>query len=132
MHLTLLNKYLSNLTIVILALIAPIQATMIVVGFLILTDLATGTWAAYKRKETITSAALRRTLSKMLIYQLAIISGFLIEHYILEGAVPVTKVVAGFIGLVEFKSILENSNTILGTDIFKTLIAKLGSKNDQL
>jgi len=115
-----------------MAILAPIQAVMATVGFLIFVDLATGIWAALKRSEKITSAAIRRTLSKMVIYQTAVISGFLIEQYILSNELPITKVVAGFIGLVEFKSILENGNVILGTNIFKLLIAKLGSKNDQL
>lgn len=128
---TLYNSLL-KIGMLFLVLIAPIQAIMITVGVLIFTDLGTGVWAAIKRKEQVTSAAIRRTLSKMLIYQLAIISGFLIEHFILNGDIPVVKIVAGFIGLVEFKSILENSNTILGTNVFKALISKLGSKNDQL
>ena len=115
---------------VIIVLLAPIQAVMATVGFLIFLDTATGIWAALKRSEKISSAALRRTISKMIIYQIAVISGFLIETYLVGGSLPVSKVVAGFIGLVEFKSILENSNTILGTNIFKILIKKLGSKND--
>jgi phage-related holin len=112
------------------AVLAPIKSTMIVVGVLIFVDLLTGMWAAKKRKEIITSAALRRTVSKMLIYQIAVISGFLLDHYILEGSIPVAKLVAGAIGLVEFKSVLENSNTILGVDLFQELIKRLGSKND--
>lgn len=116
----------------LLAILAPIKAVMITVGVLIFVDLISGTWAAKKRNEPITSAAFRRTLSKMLIYQVAVISGFLVEHYILQGDIPVSKIIAGFIGLVELKSVLENGNTILGTDVFKALIAKLGSKNDTL
>lgn len=116
-----------TLTLVVLA---PIKAVMATVGFLIFLDLFSGVWAALKRREKISSAALRRTVSKMIIYQIAVISGFLIEVYLLQGALPVIKVVAGFIGLVEFKSILENGNTILGTNVFKLLIKKLGSKND--
>lgn len=116
----------------ILVLLAPIKAVMLTVGFLIFLDALTGIWAALKRKEAITSAALRRTISKMIIYQLAVISGFLIEKHLFAGDLPVTKIVAGFIGLVEFKSILENGNTILGTNIFRSLISKLGSKNDKL
>lgn len=115
-----------------MAILAPIKAVMLTVGFLIFLDLSSGIWAAIKRQERVTSAALRRTISKMVIYQMAVITGFLIETYLVGPSIPVTKVVAGFIGLVEFKSILENSNTILGTDVFKLLIAKLGSKNDNL
>lgn len=126
--LSILSKALTLLLIIL----APIKAVMSTVGFLVFLDAATGVWAALKRKEAITSAALRRTISKMVIYQLAVISGYLIETYLLGGSLPISKVVAGFIGLVEFKSVLENGNTILGTDIFKVLIKKLGSKNDQL
>lgn len=129
---TTLENYALKLLALILAILAPIKATMLVVGFLIFADLITGIWAAYKRQEKITSAALRRTLSKMLIYQLAIFSSFLIERYVVGADLGIVKVVAGFIGLVEFKSMLENGNAILQTDIFKTLIEKLGSKNDKL
>lgn len=125
-------NFLSKCAMLLLVILAPIQATMITVGFLIFLDTGTGIWAAFKRQEKITSAALRRTISKMIIYQLAVISGYLVETYLMMGLIPVAKVVAGYIGLVELKSILENGNVILGTDIFKLLIRKLGSKNDQL
>lgn len=118
--------------ILVFVILAPIQAVMLTIGFLIFVDLVSGIWAALKRREKITSAALRRTISKMFIYQFAIISGFLIEQNILQGAFPITKIVAGFMGIVELKSILENGNSILGQNIFKILIQKLGSKNDQL
>jgi len=124
-------EILAKICVLILVIIAPIQAVMLTVGVLVLIDVVTGVWAAFKRSELIKSAALRRTVSKMIIYQIAIISGFLIQQYVLQNEVPITKVVAGFISLVELKSILENSNTILGHDIFKTLIKKLGSRNDK-
>jgi hypothetical protein len=38
--------------------------------------------------------------------------------------------VAGVIGMVEFKSILENSGHIVGGDVFKLILKKLGSEND--
>lgn len=127
-----IEEFLLKCIMLIAVLLAPIDAVMATVGFLIFLDLISGVWAARKRNEPVTSAALRRTISKMIIYQLAVISGFFIERYLLQGALPITKVVAGFIGIVEFKSMLENGNTILGTDVFKLLIEKLGSKNDSL
>jgi len=116
----------------LLATLAPAKALLISVGFLILADLVTGIWAAVKRKEAIKSAALRRTISKMVIYNIAVISGFLVETYMLDSIMPVSKIVASVIGLVELKSILENCNTILGGDLFKMVISKLGSDNDAL
>jgi hypothetical protein len=116
----------------LVALLAPAKALLISVGFLVIADLVTGVWAALKTGEKISSAALRRTVSKAFIYQLAVISGFLVEHFMLADFFPVSKVVASVIGLVELTSILENSNRILGQDLFKVVIEKLGSKNDQL
>ena len=125
-----MKQFLAALIAATIAALAPIQAVMISVGVIIMLDLITGIWAAVKRKEKIESAALRRTVSKFLIYQLAVISGFVVQHYMLGDIMPTSNVVAGVIGIVELKSILENSNTIVGMDIFSALIAKLGSDND--
>lgn len=114
-----------------LAVFAPIQGVIITVGILIFGDMFTGVWAAYKRKEPITSAALRRSVTKMAVFQFAVLSGYLLEVYLLGGLLPVAKLVAGVVGLVEFKSVLENAKEITGLD-FSSVIKKLGSKNDEL
>lgn len=126
-----MRSYLSNLAISAMAALAPIKPVMITVGVLILSDLITGVWAAYKRKEPITSAALGRTVSKMVVYQTAVVTGFLLQRYLLGDALPVVNVVGGMIGMVEFKSFMENANVIVDGDIFKQIIKKLGSKNDE-
>lgn len=125
-------NFLKYVAASLIAILAPAKALLISVGFLVIADLATGIWAAYKRKEKISSAAMRRTITKAVVYQVAVISAFLVETYMLENIFPVSKVVASVIGLVELTSILENANKILGQDLFKTVIAKLGSDNDQL
>jgi sugar phosphate permease len=125
-----MKEWLGKLFLASMAALAPIKMVMITVGFLILADLVTGMWAAHKRGEKISSAAMRRTISKIFIYQLTVVSGFMLETYILDKMLPVAKIVAGVIGMVEFKSILENSNHIVGGDIFKLVIQKLGSEND--
>lgn len=127
-----MKEFFKNLLITLAGILAPAKALLISVGFLIIADLVTGVWAAIKRGEKIKSSAMRRTISKMVIYNIAVISGFLVETYMLENIFPVSKIVASVIGLVELKSILENANSILGQDLFKTVIAKLGSQNDQL
>lgn len=125
-------NFLKHVAAALVAILAPAKALLLSVGFLIIADLITGIWAAYKRGEKIKSSAMRRTVSKLVIYNLAVISGFLVETYMLENIFPVSKIVASVIGLVELKSILENANSILGQDLFKTVIAKLGSQNDEL
>jgi membrane glycosyltransferase len=124
------KEWLSNLGLSLLAVFAPIKTVLLTVAVLIAFDFITGIWAAKKRGDKITSAAMRRTVSKLLVYQLCVISGYLLEKNLLDSVVPVTKLIAGVIGIVETKSILENSQIITGMNIFKELIAKLGSSND--
>ncbi len=126
-----MKEWLIRIALAGLAALAPIHTILISVGVMILADLATGIWAAKVKGEKITSAAMRRTISKILVYQTSVISGYLLETYLLSSLFPVAKLVAGVIGLVEFKSILENGNKILGQDVFKTVLQKLGSDNDK-
>lgn len=124
--------WLKALLISISAVFAPIHAMLITVGVLIGSDLILGMVVAYKANEAITSAALRRTISKSVIYLMAVCLGFLVEHYLMGDVLAVSKLIAGTIGLVEMKSILENADIINGGSVFKALIAKLGSENDKL
>ena len=124
-----MKEYIVNILMVSLAILAPIQPMLIACGFLIVVDTITGVVAAHKRKESISSAQMRRAVTKLFIYQLAIISGFVLEKYLMGGILPVSKIVAGVIGMVEFKSILENASTIAGENILKLVMDKLGSKN---
>jgi phage-related holin len=127
-----LIKYAQPLLLSALAVIAPIKATLITVGIVIGVDFITGILAARKRGETLKSAPARRTISKVLIYHTAILTGFLIETYLMKGAIPITSLVSGLIGSVEALSIYENLNTISGKNVFGSLIKILGSANDDL
>jgi predicted transcriptional regulator len=128
---TSIFKNLEPFIISLLAVFAPIKGILLTVGFIILVDLITGIIAARKRGEKITSAALRRTVSKALIYQTAVLTGFLIETYLTGDLVPITKVVASIIGVVEGTSVFENLNAISDNKIFSKVLEKLGSINDK-
>jgi len=117
---------------VLAAIVAPIKAVIFAVGFLVFADLIMGVWAAKKRGETINSAGLRRSVSKLLVYQLSILSAFAVETYLVTDLIPMVKVLAATIAMVELKSIIESANVILGQDIFKTVLKQLGSKNDNI
>ncbi len=67
----------------------------------------------------------------MLAYQLAIITGFVLEKYLIDGMVPVAKMVAAVIGITEFKSILENTEAITEKKIFKDIIEKFNGKREK-
>lgn len=114
-----------------LVLLAPIHAVMGTALALILIDLGLGIWAALKRKEPISSAGLRRTLTKVAVYELGVVVAFLGEHFLLSDALPLIKLAGAAIAMVELKSIVENLNEINGSPVFASLIQALGSKNDQ-
>ena len=126
------KSWLVHLVLSGLAVLAPIKPLLLVVGFLVSSDFVSGMLAARKRKEPITSAAMRRTVTKLLIFQIAVLSGFAMEIGILEHAIPVAKLVAGAIALSELKSVLENVETIHGQRLFTSILKKLGSSNDDL
>jgi hypothetical protein len=123
------KEWLSKLALVTLAALAPIHPVLISVGILVAVDLLTGVWAALKFNEKISSAKLRNTFSKLLIYQIGVITAFVLEVHLLDGLVPAVKIVAGLIGAVEGLSAFENLNKISGNNLFKALIERLGSSN---
>jgi len=123
-------KILKTLLLSCIACLAPIQAMIIAAGIVIFADLVTGIMAAKKKGEKITSGGLRRTITKMFVFESAIILGFIIEKYLMGGSFPISKIASGLIAAVEAKSILENLDVIYGGDLFKSLISKLGSIND--
>lgn len=125
-----MKAWIYALAVSVVSVFIPIKPILITVGVLIFADLVMGVLAARKRTEPITSAALRRTVSKMFIYQATICLGFLCEAYLIGGLIPISKLIAGAIGLVETKSILESADELNGSSIFKALVAKLGSQND--
>lgn len=113
------------------AVFAPIQPVLTVALVLTLADLVLGVWGAMKRSEPITSKQLRRTLVKLFVYEVGIALGFLGEHYLLGGSVPVVKLAAGLVGLFELKSIFENLDQIYGGGLFKTILEKLNGSGKE-
>lgn len=126
-----MKQWIYNLLIACLGILAPIKPLLLAVIFIVLADAVFGVWAAVKRGEKVTSAGMRRTITKLLVFLLAVICGFIVEIVMINEFLPISKIIASAIGLVELKSILENCNYILGYDLFKTVIQKLGSKNDE-
>jgi hypothetical protein len=117
------------LGLAMLAVLVPVKPLILAALALIFLDAVMGVLAARKRGEKITSAGLRRTVSKLLVYTVAIVAGHVTGVYMLGGLVPVASLVAGAVGVVEIKSVLEAAQEILGIDVFRAVIDKPGSKN---
>lgn len=124
------KDWLIGLAITLSAVFAPIKELIVVTIVLILVDLITGMLAARKKGQKLSSAGIRRTFTKFTVYLTGICIGWLVERYMLEGFIPVSKIAAGLISIIEAKSVFENLDVINGNPIFTALIKKLGSVND--
>ena len=103
---------------------APITAAIIGLAVLIFFDVITGCRAAQLRGEEIRSNRLARTVSKIIFYSIAIILSRVMEVSFMDW-MPVAKLTAGYIAIVEFKSNMENIASITGVDVWKHLITKI-------
>ena len=118
-------KHLEAIAVVLIAIFAPIKAALIVALSLIVVDLITGVLAARKRGEPITSSGIKRTVGKVLLYELAIALAFLCQQYLTGDIFPASKLVTALVGMTELKSILENLDCLLGTSMFQTILSKI-------
>lgn len=102
----------------------PIKNFILFIIVLILFDLYSGTRAAIKRKEVLSSKGYARSVEKFSLYSIGILSGYGME-IVFELVLPVTYVCAFLIALSEVKSIFENIETVTGIPLWKTLKSKL-------
>ena len=122
----LMGKHIAALLIAITAILTPAVPIIIFTGALIFSDTATGIWAAVKRKEKITSRALGRTATKIVLYSAVILLTFGFEVFFPAlQYVHMGQIASGYICLVELKSIYENVSDITGLDIWSHLVGKI-------
>lgn len=105
-------EHLKLLALAALAALAPLQSVCTVTLVIVLFDLLTGLMRARKRRKAITSGKLKRTVVKLFVYQTAILAAYLVGTYLTGPTIPVCNIIAGFIGLTELKSVLENLDSI--------------------
>ncbi len=123
-----MKHQLELIGLMLITVFAPIQAVLGTTMLLIGVDFVSGVIAAKKRKEKITSAGFRRSLSKLVIYEIALMIGFLAQTYMIP-IMPIVNMVSSLIALTECRSIFENLDNINGGNLLKTIIDKLGSAN---
>ena len=115
-----------------LAVFLPIKELMLTIGFLVGADMVVGIWKALKLKQRIRSRRMSDTITKLLLYQIAIMSGFLIETFIISELIPITKLVATVVAVIEFKSIIESIESVTGKDLWSKLKTIIGRKSEDI
>ncbi len=113
-----------TLLLSLLAFIAPVQQLMIAIGTIILIDFVLGVTMARKRGIPITSREAKRTIVKMFLYQLTVLTGFILDTFFIPGDL-VVRVCAMAIGLIEAKSIFEKIYGLTGLNVWDLLKEKL-------
>ena len=126
------DKYLLLIQTICTFLI-PIKSLIFLIFLMIMLDTITGIWKAKKNK-TFTSRGLFQAVSKMLLYQVALITFFILDKYLLGEFVSsftsihyfLTKSVAVFFCTVEIVSLNENIKEIYGLNFFQLLKKFIG------
>lgn len=123
--------YLKLLVLSSVAVLMPIKAVLVAAFVLCLFDLVLGVSAAVRQKQKITSKGLGRSVVKLLVYEIAIIAGFIVQKYLIQDSVPLVNLIGGLIGVTELISVLENVNKINGSNLFAGIIKMLESKSNK-
>ena len=124
-----IQKYIIQLLAVVSAFFLPISGILFLIGFAILVDTITGIWKAKKLKIKITSRGLSAIVSKLFLYEVAVILTYLIDKFILNDiilqffSVPLmlTKILSLVLVSIEAISISENYKAVKGIDIWSSL-----------
>lgn len=141
--LSAIKASLTKLFIVVSAFLIPVIPLILIVGVCIAIDTIMGIRRAKKKKEEITSRKASNIISKMVLYDSAIILFFIIEKFILSDIIGkftdipliLTKIVAATLVMIELKSIDESFQFIYKYslwDKFKQMIKRGKSLKTEL
>lgn len=120
-----MRTWLLHLWIGLVAFISPLFPLAILVSTLIGTDFVFGIYRAYKTKQEINSRKMGHSISKLFLYNLAVLSVFMLEKLVFGTDTQFTKVVVGVVAMVELKSIDESFRILYGFSIYESLIDKI-------
>ena len=115
------SEHIMSLLIVIIGILTPAIPLILTVGFLVAADFMFALYKAYKLNEPITSRKMGNTISKMVLYTVAILSVFFLEVYVLDKVLPISKIAAGLICLVEFKSLDESFKKLFNWSLWEKM-----------
>ena len=124
-----IQKSSLQLLAVVSTFFLPITGILFLIGFAILVDTITGIWKAKKLGIPITSRKLSAIISKLMLYEVAVILFYLIDRFILNDiiltffSVPLmlTKILSLVLVSIEVISISENYKAVKGIDLWQAM-----------
>jgi phage-related holin len=109
----------------------PIAEMIHVMLIFMALDTISGIWAALRSGERLQSSRLRRTIYKFIWYTVAVMTAWMMEKTFSLSWSHLASVVAGFICMVELKSIFENISRITGEPVFLKIIRMFKRKTSE-
>lgn len=127
--LTTFQQKLVQILAVISSFFLPISGILFLIAFAIVVDTITGVWKARKLGVPITSRGLSAIVSKLFLYEIAVILTYLIDKFILNDiilqffSVPLmlTKILSLVLVSIEVMSISENYKAVKGIDLWQAM-----------
>ena len=124
-----IQKSSLQLLAVVSTFFLPITGILFLIGFAIVIDTVTGIWKSKKLGVPITSRKLSAIISKLMLYEVAVILFYLIDRFILNDiiltffSVPLmlTKILALVLVSIETISISENYKAVKGIDLWQAM-----------
>ena len=124
-----IQKSSLQLLAVVSTFFLPITGILFLIGFSIVIDTITGIWKSKKLGVPITSRKLSAIISKLMLYEIAVILFYLIDRFILNDiiltffSVPLmlTKILALVFVSIETISISENYKAVKGIDLWQAM-----------
>ena len=124
-----IKKYFPQIMMTLTTFFMPIFGLAGLIGFVIVLDTVTGIWKAKKQKQKITSRRASAIVSKMALYQITLVTFFLIDHFIMNDIIKhffsvdllLTKVLALILVSIEVMSINENYKAVKGLDLWQAM-----------
>ena len=124
-----IQKSSLQLLAVVSTFFLPITGILFLIGFAIVIDTITGIWKAKKLNIPITSRKLSAIISKLMLYEVAVILFYLIDRFILNDIILVffsiplmlTKILSLVLVSIEVISISENYKAVKGIDLWQAM-----------
>lgn len=120
-----MKDLLFRLGLFLAGFLLPIKTVGLAIGFFVLIDVITGIWASVKTGQRVSSDRFSRTVTKTVVYLVALLVASIAERHVFGDSIPILKVVSGFVAGTELLSIYENLTRISGIDFRKVIVEKI-------
>lgn len=125
-----------------ISVLAPVKPMILLAIFTIILDMGFGIWRSVKKNgwKSIRSRRLSNTISKSLLYSVAIVFIFMLEKFVLADILGyfiavdllLTKAFTAFCVFTEVKSINENYYSVTGVNVWDKFLAFVKRGREQM